>query len=294
MDKVTTMLPYLRRTGVTVVALAATAGVVCLMRFCAKRLVEGGAVEAESGMRSAEPDRVPAPRRYDLATLVPPELRANLGGMEMTSITKRMPMPQELAMKQSEAEARSAGWKEMTLPLAHRLATLASFKTVYITPDRRIVSRSFAALAGSETMREDLVLPSASYLEQQRDMTIDEIVSLHGRRVAELIPEPLAAVRTVSPLYTQLTPRGGGSSLIVVGISPLRSVAVTAQLDSAFRRTGWVADADLPGAWVKANLSASYNVSPRDTGPDADGSVVSFRISDDEVLLSRKENENEQ
>lgn len=294
MDKVATRFPYIRRIGVTVAALAVTVGVVWLMQYGAKRLVEGGSVESSSESRPAVPDRVPAPRQYDLAKLVPPALKANLGGMELASITKRMPMPLELAMKQSEAEARSAGWEEMSMPLAHRLATLVRFNAVYVTPDRRIVSRSFVPLVGSETMREDLVLPASSYMEMQRDLTLDEITELHAARIAELIPEPLSAARTVSPLFTQLTSRGDGASLIVIGFSPLNTATVAAQIDSAFRRTGWASDRERRGGWIKANLSAAVDVSPREGGPDADGSVVTFRFSDDEVLLSGKENENEQ
>lgn len=280
-----------RRLGVTVAATAATVGIVWLMRIGAQKIADGAMVEVSSAAEAPRPDREFMPRTYDLAKLVPSSLRANLGGMELASAKKRLPMPLELAMRQSSEEARAAGWEEMTMPLVYQVSTMTRFSQAFVTPDRRFVQRSFAPLVGSETMREDLVMPVGSYLELRRDMTLDEIAELHGGEVAQYIPEPLAAVRTVRPLFTQYFTHGEGGSFLVVGVSPLPVDATAAQVASAFARTGWTRSSERSGGWEKANLAASVDISPRDTGEaGADGAIVTFRISDDE-LLTRKDNE---
>lgn len=281
-----------RRLGVTVAAVAVTVGVIWLMRLGAQWIANGGLIVAGSAPRAAEPDRLPAPRVYDLETLIPSALRANLGGMELGSTKKRLPMPLELAMRQGEEEARAAGWKEMTLPLAYDIVTLETFGKTYVTPDKKIVTRTFAPLVGDETMREDLVMPAEGYLGIRRDMTLEEVAELHGREVADLIPEPLKVICTVRPLYTQFLARGGGASFLVVGVSPLPETAAATQVSAAFVRTGWTPSRERSGGWEKANLSASVKVTPLG-GAGTDGATVLFRISDDENLTTRKENEDE-
>lgn len=281
-----------RRLGVTVAAVAVTVGVIGLMRLGAQWIAGGGLIVAGVAPQAAVPDRLPAPRVYALETLIPSALRANLGGMELASTKRRLPMPLELAMRQGEEEARAAGWKEMTLPLAYDVVTLETFGKTYVTPDKRIVTRTFAPLAGNETMREDLVMPAEGYLGIRRDMTLEEVSELHGREVAELIPEPLKVVCAVRPLYTQFLSRGGGASFLVVGVSALPETAAAAQVSAAFARTGWTPSRERSGGWEKANLSASVKVMPLgDAG--ADGATVMFRISDDENL-TRKETEEDE
>lgn len=286
----------LKRLSITIAALSATVGVVMLMRMGAKWFVDGGMLEASAQNGPVAPDRELAPHEYDLETIVPRQLRLNLSGMTLTSTSTRMPMPLELALKRSEAEARSAGWEDVSVPLSFKVALLASFGRLYITPDRRVIRRTHIALQGGETMREDLVLPAGDLLSAKRDMSMDEVSAMHGDDILRQLPEPLASVvNHTRPLYTQFTSHGdGGSAFMVVGLSQSTVMIAESQVAGAFMRHGWTKDGERKGCWIKSNLTASVNVSQRDEAAAAEGSVVLFRFSDDEVLLTRKEKQDEQ
>ena len=76
-----------------------------------------------------------------------------------------------------------------------------------------------------------------------------------------------------------------------MGLSSWEEADVRKQLAATYARAGWTRRADLPGAWVKANLSATWDVAPRAAGV---GSVVTVRYADDEILVNRKENEDDE
>lgn len=282
---------HIRRFGVTVVALSATVGVVGLMRVAARRLAGGFAAEATYRAETAIPDRAPAPKAYDLARLVPADLGLNVGGMAAQSTVTTMPMPLEQAIQTSANEARACGWKALDLPLAYTFATLNDFGGLYLTTDRRIVRRTHVPLAGGGTRREDFVLPAGARLSLDRAMSFEEIAGLADEQVLARLPDVLRAVQVARPLYTQLSVRASGATFLVVGLSSWEETDVRHQLAATYARAGWTRHADLPGAWVRANLSATWDVAPRTVGV---GSVVTVRYADDEILVNRKENEDDE
>ena len=288
MDEVTR--ERLKRAVLTAAALAATAGAVGLMRLGARSLADGFAAGEASG-GAAAPSRIPAPRKYDLATLVPEPLRLNLGGLAARVSRTVLPMPLEQAIKVGENEARAKGWEPMDLPLAYRLATIEGLGGLYATPDRRIVRRTHAALASGGTVREDFELPVGALADSKREMTFAEVVGLNADVLMEKLPGVLRDVQVARPFYTQFTAHADGAAFIVAGVSDLEEAAVRRQLVLAYAREGWRPSAEMPKAWVKANLMATWDVSPHEPGV---GVVVSVRYSDDEVLLERKENENDE
>lgn len=288
MDEVTR--ERLKRAVLTAAALAATAGAVGLMRLGARSLADGFAAGEASG-GAAAPSRFPAPRKYDLATLVPEPLRLNLGGLAARVSRTVLPMPLEQAIKVGENEVRAKGWAPMDMPLAYRLATVEGLGGLYATPDRRVIRRSYAALASGGTLREDFELPVGAFADVNREMSFAEVVGLNADALLEKIPGVLRDVQVARPFYTQFTAHADGAAFLVAGVSDLEEAAVRRQLVLAYAREGWRPSAEMPKAWVKANLTATWDVSPHEPGV---GVVVSVRYSDDEVLLERKENENDE
>ena len=286
MDQVTRA--NIRRLGVTAVALAATVGAVGLMRVAARALAGGFSAEATRRADAVQPSRLPAPKTYDLVALVPEDLRLNLGGMVAQSTKATMPMPLDQAIQTSANEARAQGWKALDLPLAYELATLRDFGGLYLTPDRRIVRRAHTPLAGGGTQREDFSLPAGARLSLDRPMTFEEAVGLANELMLARFPDVLRAVQVAQPVYTQFNAHDTGAAFLVVGLSSWEEADVRKQLAATYARAGWKRRADLPGAWVKANLSATWDVAPRAAGV---GSVVTVRYADDEILVNRKENE---
>ena len=289
MDQVTQA--NIRRLGVTVVAIAATVGVVCLLRVAARALAGGFSVEATRRAETAQPSRLPAPKTYDLAALVPTDLRLNLGGMVAQSTKTTMPMPLEQAVRTSANEARACGWKALDLPLAYELATLRDFGGLYLTPDRRIVRRVHTPIAGGGTQREDFSLSAGARLSLDRPMSFEEVVGLADEQMLARFPEVLRTVQVAQPVYTQFNAHDTGAAFLVVGLTSWEVVAVRAQIAATYARAGWTQRADLPGAWTKANLSATWDVAPREAG---EGSVVTVRYADDEILVNRKESEDDE
>ncbi len=278
------------KAGKAAAAIAATAGVVFLMRLGARALADGFAAGDAAGA-VAVPDRCPAPRTYDLAALVPEDLRLNVGGLAAQTERTVLPMPLEQAIQVSENEARAKGWQALDLPLAYRLATLDELGGLYVTPDRRVVRRSHTPLASGGTRREDFVLPVGSLFDSDREMSFSEVVALNGDELLAKLPDVLKSVQVARPFYTQFTAHADGASLVVMGLSDLEEAAVRRQLALAYAREGWRPSAELPNAWVKANLTAAWDVSPHGAGV---GTVVAVRYSDDEVVFDRKENEHDE
>lgn len=276
----------------TVAALAATAGAVWLMRVGARALADGFAAGEASGS-VAVPSRILAPRKYDLSTLVPEPLRLNVSGLAARVSRTVLPMPLEQAVKVGENEARAKGWEPMDLPLAYRLATLEGLGGLYVTPDRRVIRRSHASLASGGTLREDFELPVGAFsgANQNQEMTFAEVVGLNADALLEKLPGVLRDVQVARPFYTQFTAHADGAAFLVAGVSDLEEAAARRSLVLAYAREGWKPSAEMPKTWVKANLTATWDVSPHEPGV---GVVVSVRYSDDEVIIDRKENENDE
>lgn len=281
---------YLKKTLVTVAALAAVCGVVAAMRWGVRAFVaSSGFVGGSSAASAAEPGYAPAPRQFSLAALVPEDLRVNAGGIAITRDAQILRMPYEQALEVSAAEAEAAGWEPFTLPLTMEFANDLQGGAVYLRPDRTIVCRSHAALKDGTTRREDMLLPLGDLAEIQRDLTLDEIVALRGDLIGQRLPSVLRDVLPGRLFYTQFTPHADGAGFLVIALSSFAEGMVRREAVQKLRANGWTRDeGNAPGVWRRGNLTALYDV--RDRG-DGLGTFVTVRFADDDVIIKRKENE---
>ena len=286
MDQV--MRERLTRIGVTAFALAATVGLIALMRTGARSLVSGGWVGATGAYRTPTPDRLPAPRTYDLRTLIPAGLRLNVGGLEAREERRVMPMPLEQAKMTSENEARALGWERLEMPLAFQVATAGSDGELYVTRGREIVRRIHGALKTGGTLREDFILPSGTLLDVKTDLSIDDLVAMSADRVLKAMPEVIRNIQVAQPLYTQYNEHSEGASFLVNGLSPWSERELRLRLTACLTREGWTRVPELPDGWQKGNLLYVQTLSPREDGA---GTTVSARFADDEIIIKRKETE---
>lgn len=286
LDARTTM----RKTLVTLAALATVCGLVFAMRAGVRALVaSSGLVLGTSTPPVAEPNYARAPRQYDLASLVPEDLYINAGGIAIERDAQVMRMPYEQALEISAAEAEAAGWEPFVLPLTTRFANEIAGGEVYLRPDRTLVCRSHTPLKDGTTRREDLRLPLGDIAEIRRDLTLDEIVALRGERIGERLPSVLRDVLPGRIFYTQLTPHQDGAGFFVITLSTFAEDQVRREAVKRLCANGWTRDREnAPGAWRLGNLTALYDV--RDRG-DGLGTFTTVRFADDDVIVKRKETE---
>ncbi len=281
---------FLRKTLVTAVALAAVCAIVAVMRWGVRVLVaSSGLISATASPPVAEPAFAPAPRHYDLASLVPEDLHINAGGIAIARDAQILRMPYEQALRVSAAEAEAAGWEPFALPLTTRFANEIAGGEVYLRPDRTLVCRSHTPLKDGTTRREDMLLPLGDLAEIQRDLTLDEIVARHGDRLGERLPSILRDVLPGRIFYTQLTPHQNGAGFFVITLSTFAEEMVRREAAQKLRANGWTRDREnAPDAWRRGNLTALYDV--RDRG-DGLGTFTTVRFADDDVIVKRKEME---
>ena len=280
----------LRKSLVTVAALAATCGAVWLMRGGARALVESsGFVFGSRSPEPAEPGRAPAARVYDLASLVPETLRINAGGIAIRPERRILQMPYEMALEVSEAEARSAGWEPLELPLALAFAHEVAGERVYLKPDRTTaVCRALVARKDGTTRCDDFVIPLGDVVGLKHELTLDEIAARRGDLVGGQLPDVVREVVPGRVLYTQFSPHAEGAGFLVTTLSTAGEASLRRDVARTLRRCGWTrGEGDSP-VWTKQNLSAVFDIRARG---DAFGSLVTARFSDDEVVVSQKGNE---
>ena len=283
---------WLKKTLATAAALAAVCGVVAAMRWGVRLIVfsSGLGGGGSSAAPAAEPSYCPAPREYALARLVPEDLRRNAGGLFVRSDETILQMPCEQAVEVSRAEAEAAGWSPFGLPLAMEAAETTASSTLYVRPDRVLVSRTFTSRSDGTTRREDLVMPFGDLAGASHDLTMEEIIALRGDRIGPRLPDVLRDVLPGRAFYTQFTPHADGASFIVVTLSPHGSGMVRREVVQKLRARGWTRDEqNAPDVWRRGNLSAIYDVC--ECGDGMMGTLTSVRFADAEVLNKRKENE---
>ena len=280
---------WLKKTLVTVAALVAVCGLVLAMRWGAKEIVVSSGLGGSGSSPAVEPRYFPAPHEYELARLIPEDLKRDAGGLFVKAETTIMPMPYEQALEVSKAEAAGAGWEPFELPLTMEFAQIAVGGAFYIRPDRFFVSRSHVSLKDGTTRRDDLVFPFGDLEGARHDLTMDEIIALRGDRVGQRLPNVIRDVLVGRIFYTQFVSHQEGASFLVVALSPHGAGMVRSELRQKLRVNGWTRDEqNAPGVWRRGNLAVSYDVSARGDEP---GSFVSARFSDDDVLLKREDEE---
>jgi len=251
-------------------------------------------------VRAPEMPVVRTPRIYSLSALVPAELHVNLAGLAVRRHAERLGMPYDLAVDVAEEKAASAGWERLDEENALTIKNLSGMERVYKTPEGSIVLREVRPIMGDDSLMEDFVIPAEMVPTPDEQTTPDVLARRSAAHVKELMPPVVRDVVVGSPLFTELIERGGGAALIVHCVVETSVADATRAVSAAAAKSGWTkAQNPLAGvrgapaaaeSWTKGNLTFYFEVVPRPVGGGCD---VDYRFTDDEVMISKKGNNDE-
>ena len=258
------------------------------------------AYRASRDVGAPEMPVVQAPMSCSLSAIVPAELRVNLAGLVVRRRAERLGMPYSLAVDVAEEKAESAGWERLDDENALTIKNLSGMERVYKTPEGSIVLREVRAIMGNDSLMEDFVIPAEMIPAPDEQTTPDVLARRSAAHVKELMPPVVRDVVVGSPLFTELVERGGGAALIVHCVAETSAADATCSIATAAMTSGWAKAqnplAGLKGApaaaesWTKGNLTFYFEAVPRPAGGGCD---VNYRFTDDEVLISKKGNNDE-
>ena len=264
------------------------------------RAMMSRAYRASYDVSAPEMPVVQTPRIYSLAALVPAELHVNLAGLAVRRRAERLGMPYELAVDVAEEKAASAGWERLDEENALTIKNLSGMERVYKTPEGSIVLREVRAIIGDDSLMEDFLIPAEMIPAPDEQTTPDVLARRSAAQVKELMPPVVRDVVIGSPLFTELVERGGGAALIVHCIAETSAADATRAISAEAAKSGWTKAhnplAGVKGApaaaesWTKGNLTFYFEVVPRPVGGGCD---VDYRFTDDEVMISKKGNNDE-
>lgn len=293
----------LRRLGASALAVAFAVGAVVVMRIVAREIAGLGAAKSTARAEARIEYGANAPRVFDLASIVPADLHYTVLGRACRRREIPLLMPRVLAIKVKENEAAAAGWK--LLHETGRRLKIYREKTatsVYQTPEGRIMSRRFYG-TGPDTstmveielpdLREFGVTPGGDIAERPGlEPSIAEIASAQSVAVKYRLPPVLRDVAVGHPLFTVLERRGEGSVFNLTMIELGAKALVERKVEDLLEKGGWrLIDSKVRLTYVRENLTlAAYcDVDQQEQG----ATIVSYRISDDEVRVTNKRSENE-
>lgn len=277
------------RLSAVVLALAATVGAVVVFRMGVRK-VATATVRGEGAYAEPAPDRVPAERKWVLEAMVPAEIRLTVGGLAVQERRERLDMPFEHAVRVSEAEAAAKGWEKMDLPVYYSLTMELHGEYLYRRPDGSALKRTLTPMADATTYCYDIELPVQYFGRREEARTIDELAHERASFVLERLPEMLRPFVFGDPLETHLVRRGGGSAYLVTTLTPVPAAELRRMVVARAVAAGWLRLERADLTYVKDNLTASVALVER---PEGAGTMVGYRFSDDEVLISNKEKEND-
>ena len=264
------------------------------------RAATSRAYRASRDVGAPEMPVVQAPMSCSLSAIVPAELRVNLAGLVVRRRAERLGMPYSLAVDVAEEKAESAGWERLDDENALTIKNLSGMERVYKTPEGSIVLREVRAIMGNDSLMEDFVIPAEMIPPPDEQTTPDVLARRSAAHVKELMPPVVRDVVVGSPLFTELVERGGGAALIVHCVAETSAADATRSIAAAAMKSGWAKAqnplAGIKGApaaaesWTKGNLTFYFEVVPRPAGGGCD---VDYRFTDDEVLISKKGNNDE-
>lgn len=280
----------------TVLALAAVVVATLAVRWTIRTAVERRYAPPRREPSAEEMPFVPAPRVWSLARIVPKELRTSIAGVEVPRTKERLHMPYSLAVDVADDRAASMGWERLDPENALTLRNLAGMNRVYRRPDGVMVLRTLLPGRGDETLVEDIEFPAAFAQPPDAPVLPEEMARRMEAGMKTLLPDPIRDVVVGNPLMTDLVERGEGAALLVHTLADLPTNAAAAEIAAAARRTGWTdaRPADpafrgrpdrFPVRYTKQNLSFDFKITPREDGA---GCNVSYRFTDDEVLVPNK------
>lgn len=203
-------------------------------------------------------------------------------------------MPYSLAVDVADDRAAAAGWERIDPPGGLTVANLSGSSRLYRKPDGAVVLRSLRPLQGDDTMAEDLEFPAVMAQSPEAPVLPDEMSRRMAGQVRELLPDMLKDLVVGNPLLFDLVERGDGAALLVLTATETTDVATAVAIADGARRSGWTdarpaaarSSPDLfPPRYTKQNLTLDFKITPR---PDGAGCNVSYRFTDDEVLVPNK------
>lgn len=291
----------LRRLGASVLAVAFTVGAVAVMRIVAREIAGFGSARASSRTVAEVEVGANAPRVFDLAELVPEDLRYTVLGRACGRREIPLLMPRVLAIKVKENEAAAAGWKLLHQTGRHlKIYREKTSTSVYETPTGRIVSRRFYGTGPDTSTMVEIELPEVRDLGMavngenaaKVEPTVAELASVQSFAAKSRLPAVLREITVGHPLFTVLERRGEGSVFNMTTIELGAPQQIQFRLADMLVKAGWVLiDSKLRLTYVRENLTLGFYC---DRDPEEPGeTIVSYRISDDEVRVTPKRSENE-
>lgn len=291
----------LRRLGASVLAVAFTVGAVAVMRIVAREIAGFGSARASSRTVAEVEVGANAPRVFDLAELVPEDLRYTVLGRACGRREIPLLMPRVLAIKVKENEASAAGWKLLHQTGRHlKIYREKTSTSVYETPEGRIVSRRFYGTGPDTSTMVEIELPEVRDLGMavngenaaKVEPTVAELASVQSFAAKSRLPAVLREITVGHPLFTVLERRGEGSVFNMTTIELGAPQQIQFRLADMLVKAGWnLIDSKLRLTYVRENLTLGFYC---DRDPEEPGAtVVSYRISDDEVRVTPKRSENE-
>lgn len=261
--------------------LAVALGAVWLMRRGARLAVDRIGLGGQADYSDALPDRRPAAKVYDLAKLLPEMLEFNIAGLELHAIGTTLDRPYDLAIRIDEQLAAAQGWELLEVPLAYEFAQMVRGEHIYRTPTGDVKRRTYYAIAGNRTRREELTIPAASCPRLTGDESFEALVGNKAEALRAALPDVLRAVVPGEIFQTRVIRRGSGTALHVTAACGFDAALMRGQVATAFRRAGWTSERQDELVYRRDNLMGFANILPREDGT---GALVIYRFSDDEAL----------
>lgn len=295
--------PVAHRLLMCVIAVAVAVGCVMVMRIVAQYIAGAAAPAPTAQVCQRVETGANAPRKYVLADIIPPAWWYSIIGRPCRREETSYLMPIRVLRSEKEAEAIARGWK----PLTSEDPTAAKFLrahrgTYYRTNDGRFVSRRFWSESRECAHMVEIELPDIESLsldvrQDGLEPELSEFAGLGNARFRQEMPPLLRDTFVGVPVFTALQRReenGGVFSVTAIDTKPVSAVERIAL--AAAQRAGWT-KLELPMGMSSRHLFRRDNLSMTfDCQTDVEHvgqTVISYRISDDEVRVTPKRSENE-
>lgn len=266
------------------VAVAVAIGAVLLYRWIVQEIAVATMSEKPSAETGVELPLVPRQRVYSLVDIVPAELSLNIAGLNVKQGQRVLPMPIELAEKTEANQAIARGWTEYSVPLSADFLQIAFGERIWKTEKEEVVAQRFVPLKGSSTCVEEWIVPMKELGNPSGNANplFDRIAATDARMRAR-IPEVIRPLLVGQIYFTQLILREAGASFVVTTLDQGDAMTVKGRMARQAAEAGWGLENRGGECFVKENLAAFPSVQPQGRG-----SVIVYRISDDENYASSK------
>lgn len=282
-----------RKTLMTVIAVAMAAGAIAVLRVVSRYLA--GVWEPEGGKRAlrfeVSEEGANAPRVYDLKGMICEDLRYTVVGIDAERKTERVQFPLETAVRSGNLLARSEGWEEAEIPRIGPVSYEPGDDYYFKRKDGSILVKRYLRKGKGETEVVSIELPEALAMDAECDEDMVRTVSVKGRRLLLMIPEPIRSVTVGTPAFTGFVQRHAGATFIMNCVSPLGLAEARGRFREAAAKGGWKAFAEGTPCYICENLTLTVDFA--EAGGAGAGTVVNYRISDDEVHIKKERSENE-